>query len=1092
MPVQLLPEVIVNNLAGPAFFGYQVLSDCSLHPNGTAECRGTNCEAGYGRRRIVLPDSATEPAAPTRIRCERFAAIPFAELARNGSGCGDALDALLKNVTNQTFYPREPAPVSGLLEPGGDCGASGLVKNSFLLADDPDDEQFTLRLNLTGGPCPAANHPDVYAQCATGRLSLSPTDITACAGTYTASLVATDAAGMSVVVGGGSAEWQMEFLGRAPLAIIGGSVCGDQQGVIQSRASASRFYVTETAIVEGFTGACNDSAQVFAGDQPSVSYELNVEGTVEGSTFAGDSLINAKTGRLAITPVDADLGTNFTARLVAFTTWGVRLNHTVADWTFVPTLRAGDPPLDIFRVAAEARNDGGGRGGFGGAIQVRYQDPNTPFEPQQLTDRSKWAVGTTYRLPRVNLTLGGSQAADVTPTFELDPVPDGFLISPTTGEVLGVPTEAADWLNATTSCTLYATADGFARTPLGTITFEFMYEDADIRSDARGPGGSPCENGGERSDGAVEFDDRYSCRCMSGFLGNNCEIPPQGGSTKPYMAITGIAVLPDHQVGYASYDTRIDPTARLSMSRTTWSIGDVFRLPGFTVNGTVGPGGNSISIGCTDTDTTQGRAIILENMPPGFFIDTNTGEMLGNYSGPPTGNPPYTTTPYTTTLVVSDPDNISTTVVGEITFDFQYKDTDPRRTTAVGPNGRECAHGGSRVERSNGLEFDNRYRCDCTSTLHSATNQPYGGPNCEEVPTKASASSSSTDSGVMVGASLGAVMCLMLAALVAFRVQVYRLKHRPVDVGTTQEEVLASLGLAATQDISPAELGISLLFDRALHPGGTDGGEAQFETDLVAVLRRAAPQIKAGLQAAKITCGAPASRRVLVVVPKSKIALPAEAVVELLATKAAKGLMAVGDGGRRVVDASVAVPRRVPREVPRRALTRLRLLGEGVFGEVHKYQLEEKLMPSFFVAAKSVRKGKASGSADAREALLREAALGALLEHRNVLATVGVVTRPRDVPALLLLSFCPEGTLEALAATATATSVTVAERLTYCAQTLQGLQYIASIRIVHRDVAARNVLLDSTMTCKVRTPFPAILTMVLRALSSMLRGVCAR
>ena len=124
--------------------------------------------------------------------------------------------------------------------------------------------------------------------------------------------------------------------------------------------------------------------------------------------------------------------------------------------------------------------------------------------------------------------------------------------------------------------------------------------------------------------------------------------------------------------------------------------------------------------------------------------------------------------------------------------------------------------------------------------------------------------------------------------------------------------------------------------------------------------------------------------------------------------------------------------------------------------------------------------------------LLREAALGALLEHRNVLATVGVVTRPRDVPALLLLSFCPEGTLEALAATATATSVTVAERLTYCAQTLQGLQYIASIRIVHRDVAARNVLLDSTMTCKVRTPFPAILTMVLRALSSMLRGVCAR
>ena len=77
------------------------------------------------------------------------------------------------------------------------------------------------------------------------------------------------------------------------------------------------------------------------------------------------------------------------------------------------------------------------------------------------------------------------------------------------------------------------------------------------------------------------------------------------------------------------------------------------------------------------------------------------------------------------------------------------------------------------------------------------------------------------------------------------------------------------------------------------------------------------------------------------------------------------------------------------------------------------------------------------------------------------------MTAPRDVPALLLLAFCPEGTLATLAAAASPTSMTVAERLTYCAQTMQGLQYIASIRIVHRDVAARNVMIDSTMTCKV-------------------------
>ena len=197
-------------------------------------------------------------------------------------------------------------------------------------------------------------------------------------------------------------------------------------------------------------------------------------------------------------------------------------------------------------------------------------------------------------------------------------------------------------------------------------------------------------------------------------------------------------------------------------------------------------------------------------------------------------------------------------------------------------------------------------------------------------------------------------------------------------------------------------------------------------------------------------------------------AAPAEAVAGLLAAKARKGALVIGAARRYVVDASVAVPRRVPREVPRGALTRITRLGEGAFGEVHQYQLAERSMPAYFVAAKSVGgKGRASGSADAREALLREAALSTLLDHRNVVATIGICTTPRDVPALLLLSFCAEGTLEKLAAAASPTSMLVAERLTYCAQTLQGLQYIASIRIVHRDIAARNVLLDATMVCKV-------------------------
>ena len=72
-----------------------------------------------------------------------------------------------------------------------------------------------------------------------------------------------------------------------------------------------------------------------------------------------------------------------------------------------------------------------------------------------------------------------------------------------------------------------------------------------------------------------------------------------------------------------------------------------------------------------------------------------------------------------------------------------------------------------------------------------------------------------------------------------------------------------------------------------------------------------------------------------------------------------------------------------------------------------------------------------------------------------------------------------------LSAVATPATVGTADRLTCCTQTLQGLQYIASTQIVHRDVAARNVLLDATMTCKVRALWRRF-----RALPSMLPCVC--
>ena len=383
----------------------------------------------------------------------------------------------------------------------------------------------------------------------------------------------------------------------------------------------------------------------------------------------------------------------------------------------------------------------------------------------------------------------------------------------------------------------------------------------------------------------------------------------------------------------------------------------------------------------------------------------------------------------------------------------------------TGPNMADCGASGRPIDPAPIVDpatgsFNNTFRCACDNG--------WSGANCGTAPALSASASADSGDTATVGASLGAVLALMLVALIAFRIQLYRLKNRPIDVSEMQQDVMASLGLAATKDIGKSEVGISLVLDRTAIDASLEL-PGRFKAELVTMLSRAVPQIKRALEGAKICSPGHnhTTKRVLVVLQKGDLkgAGSIDHAVEDLARKAGKGKLSVLEFN--VIEANVAVPQHVPREVARAALTRLQPLGAGAFGVVFQYQLKERgaMMP-VFIAAKSIKAG-VDGSAEARKALLREAALGALLQHRNVVSTVGICTAPRDVPALLLLAFCSEGSLEAHCEEATADSMSVPERLTYCAQVLQGLQYISTRRIVHRDVAARNVLLDSTMVCKV-------------------------
>lgn len=106
---------------------------------------------------------------------------------------------------------------------------------------------------------------------------------------------------------------------------------------------------------------------------------------------------------------------------------------------------------------------------------------------------------------------------------------------------------------------------------------------------------------------------------------------------------------------------------------------------------------------------------------------------------------------------------------------------------------------------------------------------------------------------------------------------------------------------------------------------------------------------------------------------------------------------------------------------------------------------------------------------DIRKDFLREAALMAMLDHPNIIQLIGVVTIPRDMPPLLVMQLCDKGSLEGFLHRSAENNEPLndAFKLTVAADVCRGLQYLANHQIIHRDVAARNVLLDAGLFCRI-------------------------
>ena len=85
--------------------------------------------------------------------------------------------------------------------------------------------------------------------------------------------------------------------------------------------------------------------------------------------------------------------------------------------------------------------------------------------------------------------------------------------------------------------------------------------------------------------------------------------------------------------------------------------------------------------------------------------------------------------------------------------------------------------------------------------------------------------------------------------------------------------------------------------------------------------------------------------------------------------------------------------------------------------------------------------------------------------HEHVVRLIGVVTR--GYPTLVVCEYMEHGSLHGYLQRHGTTDVTPQMRLQFASGSAKGLMYLHKRGLVHRDVAARNVLLSSELVAKI-------------------------
>ncbi|KAI6653292.1 Activated CDC42 kinase 1 [Oopsacas minuta] len=140
-------------------------------------------------------------------------------------------------------------------------------------------------------------------------------------------------------------------------------------------------------------------------------------------------------------------------------------------------------------------------------------------------------------------------------------------------------------------------------------------------------------------------------------------------------------------------------------------------------------------------------------------------------------------------------------------------------------------------------------------------------------------------------------------------------------------------------------------------------------------------------------------------------------------------------------------------------IVELGIIGTGNFGEVSRgmWRYNHNMAPKP-VAVKIV----STVSGENRDQIMKEAEVWNKLEHENIVRLYGVtVTQPYK----MIMELAPKGSLDKYLRSKV-NQLSIERMWQYSCQISKGMEYLHSKRIIHRDLACRNVLLSNdTQVC---------------------------